>query len=189
MRIETGAVSVEEVLAVAGELACECVQVNLHHLRGRTVAEIERLRAEAPDLPLLASGDFVGAAREGDRVEDGVERIRRWLERAVALGSPILRVASGFYRAELAARPDLIRLEQTFVTDVLDRTADEAQACGVRLLLENHSDFTSAEYEAIIAAVGRERTGVFLDLTNAVAALEDPWRSSRSSHRSRSPVT
>ena len=174
MRIETGAVSVEEVLTVADELGCECVQVNLHHLRGRTIAEIERLRAQAPDLPLLASGDFVGAAREGDRVEDGVERVRRWLERAMALGSPILRVASGFYRAELAARPDLIRLEQTFVTDVLDRTADEALACGVRLLLENHSDFTSGEYEAIIAAVGRERTGVFLDLTNAVAALEDP---------------
>jgi sugar phosphate isomerase/epimerase len=174
MRLETGAVSVEDVLAVAGELACECVQVNLHHLRGRTIAEVERVRDRAPDLALLASGDFVGAAREGDRVEDGVERVRRWLERAVALGSPILRVASGFYRAELATRPDLIRLEQAFVTDVLDRTADEALAGGVRLLLENHSDFTSGEYEAIISAVGRERTGVFLDLTNAVAALEDP---------------
>ena len=45
--------------------------------------------------------------------------------------------------AWLAGRPDLIRLEQAFVTDVLDRTADEALACGVRLLLENHSDFTS----------------------------------------------
>ena len=114
------------------------------------LAEIEPLRAAGPGLPLLASGDFVGAAREGDRVEDGVERVRRWLERAVALGSPILRVASGFYRAELAGRPDLIRLEQAFVTDVLDRTADEALASGVRLLLENHSDFTCAEYDAIV---------------------------------------
>jgi sugar phosphate isomerase/epimerase len=174
MRLEAGAVRMEDVLATASELACECVQVNLHHLRDRTVAEIEHLRTGATDLPLLASGDFIGAAREGERVEAGVERVRRWLERAVALGSPILRVASGFYRAELAGRPDLIRLEQAFVTDVLDRTADEALACGVRLLLENHSDFTGAEYDAIISAVGRERTGVFLDLTNAVAALENP---------------
>jgi sugar phosphate isomerase/epimerase len=174
MRLEVGAVSVEDVLDVARELACECVQVNLHHLRERTVVDVERIRDGARDLTLLASGDFVGAAREGDRVDDGVERVRRWLERAAALGSPILRVASGFYRSELAGRPDLIRLEQAFVTDVLDRTADEALACGVRLLLENHSDFTSAEYEAIITGVGRERTGVFLDLTNAVAALEDP---------------
>jgi sugar phosphate isomerase/epimerase len=174
MRIESGAVSVEEVLGVARELGCECVQVNLHHLRERTVADIERLRASAGDLPLLASGDFVGSARRGDRAEDGVERVRRWLERAVALGSPILRLASGFYRAELAARPDLIRLEQAYVTDVLDRTADEALAAGVRLLLENHSDFTVGEYEAIVSSVGHERTGVFLDLTNAVAALENP---------------
>jgi sugar phosphate isomerase/epimerase len=174
MRLEAGAVSVEEVLDVARDLACECVQVNLHHLRERSVSEVERIREGAPDLTLLASGDFVGAARKGDSVGDGVERVRRWLERAAALGSPILRVASGFYRSELAGRPDLIRLEQAFVTDVLDRTADEALACGVRLLLENHSDFTSAEYADIITAVGRERTGVFLDLTNAVAALEDP---------------
>lgn len=174
MRLESGAVSFEEVLAVALELECECVQVNLHHLRERTVAGIERLRVGTPGLPLLASGDFVGSARTGDRVEDGVERVRRWLERAVALGSPILRLASGFYRAELASRPDLIRLEQAYVTDVLDRTADEALASGVRLLLENHSDFTVGEYEAIVSAVGRERTGVFLDLTNAVAALENP---------------
>jgi sugar phosphate isomerase/epimerase len=174
MRLEAGAVRVEDVLAAAHDLGCECVQVNLHHVRERSIAEIEQLSAEAPDLPLLASGDFVGSAREGERVEQGVERVRRWLERAVALRSPILRVASGFYRADLAARPDLIRLEQAFVTDVLDRTADEALASGVRLLLENHSDFTSDEYDAIITAVGRERTGVFLDLTNAVAALEDP---------------
>lgn len=174
MRIESGAVSVEEVIGVARELGCECVQVNLHHLRERTVADIERLRASSGDLPLLASGDFVGSARTGDRVEDGVERVRRWLERAVALGSPILRLASGFYRAELAARPDLIRLEQAYVTDVLDRMADEALASGVRLLLENHSDFTVSEYEAIVSSVGPERTGVFLDLTNAVAALENP---------------
>jgi sugar phosphate isomerase/epimerase len=174
MRLEAGVLSMEQVLEEARELACECVQVNLHHLRGRTIAEIESLRAEAPDLELLASGDFLGEARNGATVAEGVDRVRAWLEGAVALGSPILRVASGFYRSELAGRPDLIRLEQTFVTDVLDRTADEVVASGARLLLENHSDFTGAEYEQIVTSVGRERCGVFLDLTNAVAALEDP---------------
>jgi sugar phosphate isomerase/epimerase len=174
MRLETGTLSVENILEVACQLSCECVQVNLHHLRDRSVTDIEHLRDGAPDLALLASGDFLGAARNGDRPADGVERVRAWLERAVALGSPILRVASGFYRSDLADRPDLIRLEQAFVTEVLDRTADEALACGVQMLLENHSDFTSGEYQAIVAAVGRERSGVFLDLTNAVAALEDP---------------
>ena len=174
MRLEGGAVSLERVLAEARELGAECVQVNLYHARTRSLAELEALREVAGPIPLLASGDFLGAARDGDEVSRGVERVRGWLERAAALGSPILRVASGFYRAELAGRPDLIGLEQAYVTDVLDRTADEALAHGITLLLENHSDFTAAEYEAIVATVGPERIGVFLDLTNAIAALEDP---------------
>jgi sugar phosphate isomerase/epimerase len=150
------------------------VQINLHHLRSRSVPEIERLRDAGAGLTLLASGDFLGSARAGDGVDVGVERVRGWLERASALGSPILRVASGFYRAELADRPDLIAGEQAFVAEVLDHTADEALASGVRLVLENHSDFTVGEYQAIMRAAGAERTGVFLDLTNAVAALENP---------------
>ena len=58
---------------------------------------------------LLASGDFLGEARNGDASEVGVERVGAWLERAAALGSPILRVVSGFYRAELLGRPELVR--------------------------------------------------------------------------------
>ena len=41
------------------------------------------------------------------------------------------------------------------------------------LLLENHSDFTASEYRSIAEEV-EGRVGVFLDLVNAVAALEDP---------------
>jgi sugar phosphate isomerase/epimerase len=103
-----------------------------------------------------------------------VRRVRRWVERASALGSPTLRLASGFYRADLGGQPDLIERERQHVVGVLSETADEACASGVRLLLENHSDFTVDEYEQVMEEVGRERIGVFLDLTNAVAALEDP---------------
>ncbi len=175
-RLEAGAIDLQAIVDTAQRLRCDYVQVNLHHLRKTGVAGAERLRADASGVSLLASGDFLGAARAGDAVADGVDRVRRWLEGAAALGSPILRVASGFYRSELASRPDLIRDEQTFVTDVLDRTADEALASGIQLLLENHSDFSISEYQAIVNAVGLERTGVFLDLINAVAELADPVR-------------
>ncbi len=175
-RLETGAVDLQAIVDTAQRLQCDYVQVNLHHLRKAGVAGVERLRENASGMSLLASGDFLGAARSGDTVADGVDRVRRWLEGTAAMGSPILRVASGFYRSELAGRPDLIRDEQTFVTDVLDRTADEALASGIRLLLENHSDFSISEYQAIVSAVGLERTGVFLDMINAVAELADPVR-------------
>jgi sugar phosphate isomerase/epimerase len=104
----------------------------------------------------------------------GVSRVAAWLERAVALGSPLLRVVSGFYRAELAGRPDLIEAERRYVIEVLRRSAPAAEAAGVDLLLENHSDFTAAEYAAIVNEVGAETVGVFLDLINPVASLDDP---------------
>jgi sugar phosphate isomerase/epimerase len=49
-----------------------------------------------------------------------------------------------------------------------------AAAAGILLLLENHSDFTAAEYESIVEDVGPGAVGVFLDLINPVAALDDP---------------
>lgn len=176
LRLERGGFSIAEALDEAASVGAECVQVNLHHVRDldldglRAVAEHARSRG----LALLASGDFLGRAREGDEPSVGVARIAAWLERAVALGSPILRVVSGFYRTDLAGQPDLIEAERRYVSEVLRLSAPAADVAGVALLLENHSDFTASEYQAIIADVGSPNVGVFLDLINPVAALEDP---------------
>jgi len=176
LRLESGAVSLEEVLDQAAELGAECVQLSLHHARDRDRPGLEALRAHASDcgLPLFASGNSVGRAREGDRPEEGVARVERWLQGAIALGSPILRIASGFYRADLADRPDLIEAERRYVVEVLRRAAEVASAAGVQLALENHSDFTAAEYRSIMDEVGTDRVGVFLDLVNPISAFEDP---------------
>ncbi len=176
LRLERGELSVADVLEEAAALRVECVQVNLHHVRRLDAASLAALpeRAAALGLQLLASGDFLGRGREGDVPEVGVERIQGWLANAAALGSPILRVASGFYRAELAPFPDLIEAERRYVVEVLRRAAPLAAEAGVTLLLENHSDFTAAEYRSIIEAVGPEQVGVFLDLINPIASLDDP---------------
>src|SRR5918999_2603665 len=179
LRLETGAVSVEEVLAEAAEAGAECVQVNLHHLRTRDLRGVEAVatRGRELGLELIASGDFLGRGREGDEPAVGIGRIADWLERAQALGSRVLRVVSGFYRAELAGQPELIDAERSYVAAVLRGAAPAVQAAGVTLLLENHSDFTAAEYEAIVSeARGGDGNGVgvFLDLINPVAALENP---------------
>jgi len=170
--IERGETTVERVLDDAAGLGCAFVQLNLHHVRTRPVAELQRLRRLG--LPLLASGDFLGAARHGDRVEAGVGRVAGWLERAEAIGSPILRVASGFYRAELLGEPETIERERQYVVAVLGESLPLAEEAGIRLLLENHSDFTVREYRSIVDELGRDRVGVFLDLINPVAALDDP---------------
>jgi sugar phosphate isomerase/epimerase len=176
LRLEAGTIAPEEVLEEAAELGADCVQVNLHHVRGLEVAELGALetRGKQLGLELLASGDFLGRGREGDEPSVGIGRIRAWLERARALGSPLLRIVSGFYRADLADRPELIEAERKYVAAVLREAAPVAESAGVKLLLENHSDFTAAEYETIVADAGSENVGVFLDLINPVAALENP---------------
>jgi sugar phosphate isomerase/epimerase len=174
LRLETGRVTIEEVLDVSAALGADGMAVNLYHVRGH--GDLAALARQAGDLGLRlgASGDFLGAARKGDTVAAGVERVRRWLEGAVALGSDYLRVASSFYRAELAGQPDVIERERELVTAILAATADEAQSAGITLLLENHSDFTIAEYRQIVEDVGRDRMGVFLDVINPIAAFDNP---------------
>lgn len=175
LRLERAAVTLESVLEQAGSLECDFVQVNLHHVRDRDLEELRALAGRAGELgmQLLASGDFLGQARNGDVPEIGMRRVQAWLERAVALGSPVLRVVSGFYRAELMGRPDLIEAERRYVVSVLRSALPAADAAGVALLLENHSDFTIDEYRSLISDAGGS-TGVFIDLINPIAALDDP---------------
>ena len=178
MRLASGAITVERVLEEAVSLGAPVVTLNLHHVRERSVVQLEQLhgRARSLGLRLLAQGDFIGSPRHGDDVSTGVARVYAWVERAAAIESPSLRLVSGFYRAELAGKPELIDAERRYVSEVLTRASAGARAAGVRLLLENHSDFTVDEYERIVHDVGRDRMGVFLDLINPLVTFDDPMR-------------
>jgi sugar phosphate isomerase/epimerase len=176
LRLANRSLELEDVLSEAAGLGCSFVQVTLHHVRDRDLASLRDLRARADELgiKLLASGDVLGRAREGDDPARATGRVEAWLQRARALGSPILRVTSGFYRADLAGRPELIELERRFVIESLTSVLPIAEADGIRLLLENHSDFRVDEYRSILAEVGEEHVGVFLDLINPISGFEDP---------------
>lgn len=178
MRLTSGALSIERVLEEAALLGAPVVTLNLHHVRQRSVPQLAQLleRARNLGLRLLAQGDFIGSPRRGDDATAGVARVHAWVERAAALESPSVRLVSGFYRAELAAQPALIELERQYVSEVLATAAETAAAAGVRLLLENHSDFTVDEYERIVRDVGSDRMGVFLDVINPVVTFDDPFR-------------
>jgi sugar phosphate isomerase/epimerase len=176
LRLETGDITLEQVLEEAAGAGARYLQLTLHHARERSVADLAALNRRAGELGLyiLASGDFLGGARFGDDPEVAAERVKGWLERAVALDSPILRVTSGFYRADLATQPDAIEAERRWVIDALLASLPAARDAGITLALENHADFTAAEYRSIVEGVGDDNVRVFLDVINPVAALEDP---------------
>ena len=73
---------------------CSSRSITRASAASRTSSALARRAAEL-GLRMLASGDFLGGARFGDAPGVAAERVGRWLERAVALGSPILRVTSG----------------------------------------------------------------------------------------------
>jgi sugar phosphate isomerase/epimerase len=178
MRLVSGAIAIDRVLEEAASLGVPVLALNLHHVRERSVKHLAQVHARARSLGLrlLAQGDFVGSPRRGDAVEAGVARVHAWVERAAALASPSLRLVSGFYRADLGGKDELIDAERRYVEDVLAQASERASAVGVRLLLENHSDFTVDEYERIVRDVGGERIGVFLDLINPLVTFDDPMR-------------
>jgi sugar phosphate isomerase/epimerase len=175
-RLEAGNLTLEQVLEDTSSAGAEYLQLTLHHARDRTIADLAELARRADDagLRIMASGDFLGGARFGDQPAVAAERVKGWLERAVALGSPILRVTSGFYRADLATKPDAIEAERRWVIEAMQEALPAARDAGVTLALENHADFTAGEYRSILDAVDDERLRVFIDVINPVAALEDP---------------
>jgi sugar phosphate isomerase/epimerase len=176
LRLEGSELTLEEAFAEAAEAGAAFVQLSLHHARDRPTDDLPALARRAGELGLgvLASGDPLGGAHRGESVATATARVEQWIERAAALRSPILRVASGFYRADLASRPEAIEAERRWTVEALGGVLPSARAAGVRLAIENHSDFTVAEYTSILEELGADDVGVFLDLINPVSALDDP---------------
>jgi len=173
-RLEHRDLSIDDCLAEAAEAGARYVQLSLHHVRELSTSELPSLASRAGDLglDLLASGDPLGGAHRGEAAAVATRRVEGWIERAAALGSSILRVASGFYRADLAALPGAIESERQWTIEALGDALPSARAAGIVLAIENHSDFNVAEYRSILEATGEVR--VFLDLINPVSSLEDP---------------
>jgi sugar phosphate isomerase/epimerase len=176
MRIERRDITIDDVLVEAHRAGAEYVQLCLHHVRDKSSGELRSLARRASDLglALLASGDHLGSAQHGDEPTAGTARARAWMERAAALESPLLRVCSGFYRADLAGRQDAIDAERRWMVDVLGNAVSDAEAAGIVLAVENHSDFSAAEFVAMLDELGDPRVRVFLDLINPVSAFENP---------------
>lgn len=172
-RLVTGGITHADLLSEISDLGAQFVQLNTYHLRDFSRADIKKLRGQAESLGLgiTLAGTMVGRAAEGD-IGPAVKRVREWLDLARALGSPYMRVSSGFYRNELLGDPDAIRTEQRYVSDVL--TAATGGATDVRVLIENHSDFTPDEYVELIETVGADRLGVFLDVINPISVFQEP---------------
>jgi sugar phosphate isomerase/epimerase len=94
-----------------------------------------------------------------------LDHLHTYLDLAVQLGSPILRVVVD--TADHHPTPDeVVATVKAFVPTL--------EAAGVTLAIENHDRFTSARLVKILRYIDSDRVGVCLDTVNSFGALEPP---------------
>jgi 3-oxoisoapionate decarboxylase len=148
--------SAEDLLDHAVELGVSVVQFGDNFPLHARIRNIGRLTQQAKSMGL----DLEVGTRGIDH-----ENLLRYLEIAVAAGSPFLRVVVD--TPNYHPTPDE-------VVDTLGSLQHEFAAAGVLLAIENHDRFTAAELAGVVRTLGESWTGVVLDTVNSFGALEGP---------------
>ena len=166
-----------------------CRSISIMCVAGRSASSAPaRSAPQSTGVVLLASGDFLGQARNGDEPAVGVGRVTAcskapWRSEARSCASSRASTEPSSPAGRTSSRRSGTTSSRCW------HAPPAGRAAGVTLLLENHSDFTAAEYRSIVDEVGAARIGVFLDLINPIAALDDPVPVVEALARSHGPAT
>jgi len=101
-----------------------------------------------------------------------VATLRTNIQRAKAMGSPIVRCLIAGSRAALPKGPVDPVIE--YVLRVIRHVRSQLTAAGLRLAFEIHKDLQAWEYRQLIEAAGPALVGTYLDTGNPVFVMEDP---------------
>ena len=132
-----------------------------------------KVREHAAQLGLkLETGGGTFLPKSADAFESTVKTFEEQIERAKALGSPIVRCLLAGDRASMPAGP--VEQHMETAVKVLRRVRTRAMDAGVKLAIENHKDLQAWETRIVIETAGREFVGSYLDTGNPVFVMEDP---------------
>jgi sugar phosphate isomerase/epimerase len=177
-----GSLRLERWIEMAGELDVDGLEFYSGFLDLREASAWRRYRRLVEDrgltIPMLCcSPDFTHKDAELRRLE--VEKEKRWIDMAVALGCLTCRVLSGQRRPELT-RDEGIRL----AAESIEACLPHAAAAGITLVIENHykDDFWQYPEFAqkmdvfcdLVARIDSPHFGVNYDPSNTLLAGEDP---------------
>jgi 3-oxoisoapionate decarboxylase len=143
-------------------LGLDGFQIDPLHLESRARTYLDEVRAAA-----AARGLFVEYGTLGLEPR----RLRRELQVAARLGSPVLRTFGHFDRHHPRTR--VAEVWRRGVA-ALREVAPVARDLGIRLAVENHGDFTTAELVRLVEAVDSPAVGICLDVGNPLLTLEEP---------------
>lgn len=131
------------------------------------------VRAWSKDLELhLETGGGAILPRSADAFAQSVATLRKNIERAAAMGSPIVRALLASDRYSLPDGPVEQHIETT--VKLLREVRTQAMDAKVKIAIENHKELQAWETRQLIEAAGREFVGSYLDTGNPVFVAEDP---------------
>ncbi len=131
------------------------------------------VRAWTKDAGLhLETGGGAILPKTADGVPQAVATLRKNIERAAAMGSPIVRALLASDRYAMPPGPVTQHIETT--VGILRQVRQPAMDAGVKIGIENHKELQAWETRQLIEAAGKEFVGSYLDTGNPVFVAEDP---------------
>lgn len=100
------------------------------------------------------------------------ETLRKSIDRAAAMGSPIVRALLASDRYSMPPGPVEQHIEST--VKLLRQVRSHAMDAGVKIAIENHKELQAWETRQLIEAAGKDFVGSYLDTGNPVFVAEDP---------------
>jgi sugar phosphate isomerase/epimerase len=133
-------------------------------------AEVRSWSKEA-GMPILTGGPRLLPAKD-DTEEKVIAVLRKHIERAHAMGSPIVRTLLASDRYAMPDGPVEKNIETAL--RVLKTVRSQAMDAGVKVAIENHKDVQAWRTRQVIDTAGRDFVASYLDTGNPVFVAEDP---------------
>jgi sugar phosphate isomerase/epimerase len=111
--------------------------------------------------------------KTADAFPQTVATLRKNIERAVAMESPIVRAVIASDRYSMPEGPVEKHIKTTL--DVLREVRSQAKDAGVKIAIENHKELQAWETRQLIEEAGKDFVGSYLDTGNPVFVAEDPF--------------
>ncbi len=129
----------------------------------------EWMRAAQMRIETGGSAILPASPAEGEKI---LATLRRNIERAKVMGSPIVRalVASDRY----SMPPGPVEQHMETVIRLLRQVRSQVMDAGLKIGLENHKELHAFQTRTVIETAGKEFVGSYLDTGNPVFVCEDP---------------
>lgn len=132
------------------------------------------VRAWSKDLGLrLETGGGAILPKTPEARAQVVAALRKNIERAAAMGSPVVRALLAGDRYSMPPGPVERHIEMA--VQILGEVRSQVMDAGVKIGIENHKELQAWETRQLIEAAGKDFVGSYLDTGNPVFIAEDPF--------------